>query len=363
MPDRPVRLIVPFPTGGATDLITRAVAQRLSAELGRNVIVENKAGAGGTIGSAEAVRAAPDGCTLLMATGGAHSVAPHLMPRMPYDVGKDFTPIAHVGNAASVVLVTPGLPAQSVAELIDYARRNPGKLNYASSGNGTVVHLTTEAFNTQAGITLTHVPYKGTALSIPDLIAGNVHVLIDSIPSGMPHAKAGRVRALAVTGARRTPLAPELPTVAEAGLPGFESVTWFGLYGPAGMSEESVRPDPCGGRAGAAGARRTSMRWRDKVSTRAPGLPGSVCSDGRRRQPSLGRAGPRPRDHAAVKTLFLDFDGVRASQPAAGGAALPARAAAGAGARACAGRCGRILELALSRRPCASGLDAAARAA
>lgn len=239
-PERPVLLVVPFPAGGATDLVARVIAQRVSRDIGQQVIVDNKAGAGGTIGSGEAAKAAADGYTLLLTTSSTHAISPHLMPRLPYDAVKDFTPVAHLADAASVLLVTPSLPVKTMAELIDYAKKRPGQLNYASSGNGTIVHLTTEAFKAQAGIFMTHVPYKGTALAIPDVIAGSVQVLIDAIPSGMPHVKNGRLRALAVTGDKRSALAPELPTMAEAGLTGFSSVTWFGLYAPRGMKPELV---------------------------------------------------------------------------------------------------------------------------
>jgi tripartite-type tricarboxylate transporter receptor subunit TctC len=239
-PERPVRLVVPFPAGGATDLVARVIAQRVSRDIGQQVIIDNKAGAGGTIGSAEAAKAAPDAYTLLLTTSSTHAISPHLMPKLPYDPLKDFTPVAHLADAASVLLVTQSLPVKTVAELIAYAKKHPGELNYASSGNGTIVHLTTEAFKAQAGIFMTHVPYKGTALAIPDVVAGSVQVLIDSIPSGMPHVKSGRLRALAVTGEKRSALAPELPTIAEAGLPGFSSVTWFGLYAPRGMGADLV---------------------------------------------------------------------------------------------------------------------------
>ena len=239
-PERPVRLVVPFPAGGATDLVARVIALRVSKDLGQQVIVDNKSGAGGTIGTAEAARATADGYTLLFTTSSTHAISPHLMPRLPYDAVKDFTPIAHLADAASVVLVTQSLPVKTIAELIDYAKKHPGQLNYASSGNGTIVHLTTEAFKAQAGVFMTHVPYKGTALAIPDVVAGSVQVLIDSIPTGMPHVKSGRLRALAVTGNKRSALAPELPTVAEAGLPGFSSVTWFGLYAPRNLKPELV---------------------------------------------------------------------------------------------------------------------------
>ena len=239
-PDRPVRLVVPFPAGGATDLIARVIAQQVSAQVGQQLVVDNKAGAGGTIGSAEAAKAPADGYTLLLTTSSTHAIAPHLNPKLPYRPIKDFTPIAHLVDAANVLLVSPSLPVKTVAELIAYAKAHPGALNYASSGNGTIVHLTSEAFKSQAGIDMTHVPYKGTALAIPDVASGQVQVLFDSIPSGMPHVKSGRLRALAVTGEQRSKLAPDLPTVAEAGLPGFSSITWFGLYGPAGMKPEMV---------------------------------------------------------------------------------------------------------------------------
>ncbi|GGH64968.1 hypothetical protein GCM10010975_32290 [Comamonas phosphati] len=239
-PNHPIRVIVPFPSSGATDLVARVIAQRVSQELGQQLVIDNKPGAGGTIGAAEAAKAPPDGYTLLFTTSSTHAISPHLMPRLAYKADKDFTPIAHMADAASVLLVTPSLPAKSVQELIAYARANPGRLNYASSGNGTIVHLNTAAFAAQAGIQLTHVPYKGTAQSITDLAAGQVHLLFDSIPTGMPHVASGRLRALAVTGDKRSTLAPNLPTVAESGLPGYSSVTWFGVYGPAGMKPELV---------------------------------------------------------------------------------------------------------------------------
>jgi tripartite-type tricarboxylate transporter receptor subunit TctC len=233
-PARPVRVIVPFPSSGATDLVARVVTQRVSQDLGQQFVVDNKPGAGGTIGAGEAAKAQPDGYTLLLTTSSTHAISPHLMPRLAYDARKDFTPVAHLADAASVLLVTPSLPAKTVPELVAYAKAHPRALNYASSGNGTIVHLNAAAFSAQAGIEMTHVPYKGTAQSITDLAAGQVHVLFDSIPTGMPHVKSGRLRALAVTSEKRSALAPELPTLAESGLPGYSSVTWFGVYLPAG---------------------------------------------------------------------------------------------------------------------------------
>ncbi|QPF75124.1 tripartite tricarboxylate transporter substrate binding protein [Roseateles sp. DAIF2] len=234
-PNRPIRLVVPFPAGGATDLLARAVSQKLGAQLGQTIVVDNKAGAGGSLGSQEAAKAAPDGYTLLLATSSTHAIGPHLNPKLGYKVEEDFTPVAHVANAANVVLVTPSLPVKDIKELIALAKLRPGQLNYASSGNGTIVHLSSEAFKSQAGLFITHIPYRGTALAIPDLVAGNTQLLIDSIVSGMPHVKDGRLRALAVTGKTRSALAPELPTVSESGLPGYESVTWFGVYAPKGL--------------------------------------------------------------------------------------------------------------------------------
>jgi tripartite-type tricarboxylate transporter receptor subunit TctC len=233
-PARPVRVIVPFPSSGATDLVARVVTQRVSQDLGQQFVVDNKPGAGGTIGAGEAAKAQPDGYTLLLTTSSTHAISPHLMPRLAYDARKDFTPVAHLADAASVLLVTPSLPAKTVPELVAYAKAHPRALNSASSGNGTIVHLNAAAFSAQAGIEMTHVPYKGTAQSITDLAAGQVHVLFDSIPTGMPHVKSGRLRALAVTSEKRSALAPELPTLAESGLPGYSSVTWFGVYLPAG---------------------------------------------------------------------------------------------------------------------------------
>lgn len=236
-PSKPIRLIVPFPAGGATDIFARALSQKLGEKLGQSLVVENRPGAGGTIGSDAVAKATADGYTLLLATSSTHSIGPSLNPRMPYDAVRDFSPIAHVGNAPSIMLVPNSSPAHSVKEWIAYAKANPGKLNYASSGNGTIVQLTAELFKSQAGVFLVHIPYKGTALAMPDLISGKVDVIFDSLPTGLPHVRDGRLRALAVTTAKRTPLAPDLPTVAEV-LPGYDSNTWFGLFGPKGLNAD-----------------------------------------------------------------------------------------------------------------------------
>jgi tripartite-type tricarboxylate transporter receptor subunit TctC len=233
-PSKPIRLIVPFPAGGATDLFARTLSQKMGEKLGTTLVIDNKPGAGGAIGSDLAAKAPADGYTLLLATTSTHAIGPAINARLPYDTVRDFTPIAHVGDAPSIMLVPNSSPAKTVREWIDYAKKNPGRLNYASSGNGTIVQLTAELFKSQAGVFVTHIPYKGTALAIPDLISGKIDVLFDSLPTGMPHVRDGRLRALGVTTLKPSPLAPELPAIAEA-LPGFESNTWFGLYGPKGL--------------------------------------------------------------------------------------------------------------------------------
>jgi tripartite-type tricarboxylate transporter receptor subunit TctC len=238
-PNKPIRLVIPFPAGGATDIFGRAVSQKLGERLGQTIVVDNKPGAGGSIGSDIVAKATPDGYTLLLATSSTHSIGPSFGTKLPYDAVADFTPIAYVGQAPSIMLVPNTSPAKNVKEWVEYARKNPGKLNYASSGNGTVVHLTAEYFKAQAGLFLVHIPYKGTALAIPDLVSGKVDVLFDSLPSGLPHVKEGRLRALGITSLKRSPLLPNLPPVSDT-IPGFESVTWFGMYGPKGMPADLV---------------------------------------------------------------------------------------------------------------------------
>ncbi|WP_409242054.1 Bug family tripartite tricarboxylate transporter substrate binding protein [Curvibacter microcysteis] len=236
-PSKPLRLLVPFPAGGATDILARTVSQKLGERLGTTVVVENRPGAGGTIGSDLVAKAAPDGYTLLLATSSTHAIGPALNARLPYDPVHDFSPIAQVGLAPSIMLVPNSSPAHTVQEWIQHARRNPGRLNYASSGNGTIVQLTAELFKAQAGLFVVHIPYKGTALAIPDLVSGKLDVLFDSLPTGLPHVRDGRLRALGVTTLKRSPLVPDLPPIADV-LPGFESTTWFGLYGPKGLPVE-----------------------------------------------------------------------------------------------------------------------------
>ena len=236
-PAKPIRLIVPFPAGGATDILARALSQKLGEKIGQTVVVENRPGAGGTIGADAASKSAADGYTLLLATSSTHSIGPAINPKIPYNAEADFTPIAYVASSPNVVVVPNTLPVKTMREFIGYARKNPGKLNYASSGNGTIVHLTTEYFKAQSDTFILHIPYRGTALAIPDLVSGKLDVMFDSFVTAMPHVKDGKLRALAVTSATRSALAPDMPTVAEV-LPGFESVTWFGLYGPKGLPQD-----------------------------------------------------------------------------------------------------------------------------
>jgi tripartite-type tricarboxylate transporter receptor subunit TctC len=232
-PTRAVHLVVPFPASGATDILSRVVAQQLSEALGQPVPVENKPGAGGSLGSALVAKAAPDGYTLLMATSSTHSVGPALQ-KLPYDAEKDFAPVCLVANAVGVVVVSPALNITSVKELIALAKAKPGQLNYSSSGTGTIVHLSGELFVRMAGVQMQHVPYKGTALAAADIKNGQIAMMVDNIVSAMPFMKSGMQKGVAVASAKRSEVLPDLPTVAESGLPGYESVAYFGIFAPAG---------------------------------------------------------------------------------------------------------------------------------
>jgi len=235
-PTKPIRLVVPFPPGGATDLIARAVAQKLGETWGQSVVVDNRPGAGGNIGTELVARSAPDGYTLEMGTVGTHAINASLYSKIPYDHVKDFAPVILVAGVPNVLVVNPAVPANSVQELIAYAKANPGKLNFASSGSGTSIHLSGELFKVMTGVQMTHVPYKGSAPALADLLGGQVQLMFDNLPPSLPQIKAGKLRALAVTSATRAPALPDVPTVAESGLPGFEASSWFGILAPAGTS-------------------------------------------------------------------------------------------------------------------------------
>ena len=233
-PTRPIRLVVPFPAGGTTDILAREVGQRLSVTLGQPVVIDNRPGAAGNIGSDLVAKSAPDGYTLLMCTVSTHAINPNLYAKLPYDHVRDFAPVILVAGVPNVLEVTPALPVNSVADLIKLAKEKPGQINFASSGSGTSIHLSGELFKTMAGVDMTHVPYKGSAPAITDLMGGQVQVMFDNLPSSLQQIKAGKLRAIAVTSAKRAPALPDVPTIAESGLPGFEASSWFGIVAPAG---------------------------------------------------------------------------------------------------------------------------------
>jgi tripartite-type tricarboxylate transporter receptor subunit TctC len=239
-PAKPVRMIVPFPAGGATDIVGRLIAQKLSESFGQQVIVDNRGGAGGTIGSDVAAKSPPDGYTMLLGTSSTHAVAPSLYSKLPYDPVKDFSPVTLAATATILLAVHPSVPARSVKELISLARRQPNALSFASSGNGGISHLVGEQFKSMASIEMLHVPYKGDTPALVDLVSGQVHLMFGTAVSFLPYVKAGRLNALAVTNPKRSPVVPTVPTVAESGLPGFEALQWFGVFVPAGTPKDIV---------------------------------------------------------------------------------------------------------------------------
>jgi tripartite-type tricarboxylate transporter receptor subunit TctC len=239
-PNKPIRLICPFPPGGAVDIASRAIATELSKTIGQQVNVENKPGAGGNIGGIEAVRSAPDGYTLFMTTSGIQAINPALYAKMPFDPNKDLTPVSALVSLSNVLVVHPSVKANSVAELLALLRAQPGQLTFASSGSGTSIHMSAEMFKQIARVDMVHVPYKGSAPALTDLLGGQVNLMFDNIPSALPHIRSGKLRALATTGARRDPTLPELPTIAESGVTGYESGVWFGLAAPAGTPRDIV---------------------------------------------------------------------------------------------------------------------------
>ncbi|MGJ7579550.1 tripartite tricarboxylate transporter substrate binding protein [Variovorax sp. RHLX14] len=238
-PTKPVKLVVPYPPGGPTDIVARLVAQKLSEQMGQPVVIDNRPGAGGNPGAEMVARSAADGYTLVVATT-AHAINPSLFKNLGYSLSKDFVPISQLTSGPLVIVANPGLPANDVAELIALAKSKPGELNFASSGNGQSTHLSAELFASMAGVKMNHIPYKGSAPALTDTMGGQTQLMFDTMLSAMPHVKAGKLKALAVTSGTRSPVAPDLPTVAESGLSGYEAIAWNGLLAPAGTPPEVV---------------------------------------------------------------------------------------------------------------------------
>jgi tripartite-type tricarboxylate transporter receptor subunit TctC len=239
-PARAVRFIVPFPPGGGVDIVARALGEKLSPRLGQPVVIDNKPGAGMTIGTDAAAKSAPDGHTLLVGPIGSQAIVRATYPKLAFDIQRDFAPVLRVGFGTIALVVPQALPARSVQELVALARANPGRLTFASSGTGALIHLTGEMFKQAAGIDMTHVPYKGSTQILPDLLDGRIDMALDSLPAYMTHLKSGRLRALAVASRERSRVLPELPTMAEAGVPGVVSQTDYAVYAPAGTPREII---------------------------------------------------------------------------------------------------------------------------
>ena len=240
-PNKPIKVVVPFPAGGATDILTRAITEKLAVRIGQSVIIENRPGAGANIGAATVAKAPPDGYTILMGSIGSHSISVTYHKDPGYNFKKDLMPISSAGSLSNIVVIGNDVPAKNLQELVAYAKANPGKLTCGSSGTGGLIHLTCEMFKIAAGIDVLHVPYKGTSLLMPDLISGRVTMALDTLPPYIPMLKEGKVRALAITTATRSSLVPDLPTIAESGYPGFESVAVYGFFAPTGTPTAIIK--------------------------------------------------------------------------------------------------------------------------
>jgi len=240
-PSKPIKVVVPFTAGGSTDTVARIMAEKLTTRLGQPVIVENKAGAGGAIGSDFVAKSPPDGYTLLVGTSSTMAIIPHLYSKPPYDPTRDFVPVVLLGTADIDIVINPKVPARTVKELLAYARANPGKLTFASGGNGSISHLLGEYFNSMANVQMLHVPYKGDAQMTTDLIGGQVDMAFGTAVVFLPHVKSGKVIAIAVTNPTRSTTQKDLPTVSESGVPGYEAVQWFGIAAPTGTPRDIVQ--------------------------------------------------------------------------------------------------------------------------
>ncbi len=239
-PTKPIRLIVPFPPGGSTDILARAIGQKLTEAWGQSVVIDNRPGAGGIIGMETAAKAAPDGYTLVMGHVGTLAANPALYKSLPYDPVKDFAPVTLIAMVPNVLVVGPAVPSKNVAELVALAKSKPGKLDYGSGGNGSAAHLATEYFKLKAGIDVQHVPYKGTAPALADLLGGQIAFIITGLPPVLPHVKAGKLRILGVASAQRLKQFPDIPTIAESGVPGYEATQWYGILAPAATPKDLV---------------------------------------------------------------------------------------------------------------------------
>ena len=240
-PTKPIRIIVPFPAGGTADIMARVVGQKMTESWGQPTVIDNRSGAGGNIAAELAAKSAPDGYTLFLCTVGTHAVHQTLYAKLPFDPIKDFFPVAYIAGVPNVVVVHPSIPVTSVPELIAYIRARPGRVNFGSSGTGSSVHMSGEMLKVMAGLEMTHVPYKGNPQAVTDLMAGQIELMITNMPSVIPYIQSGRLRALAVTTKARSPALPDLPTMEEAGVSGYESSAWFGLVSPAAVSRDIVK--------------------------------------------------------------------------------------------------------------------------
>jgi len=316
-PQRPVKIVVTFPTGGAPDILARILSER--AQLGQPMVVDNKPGAGGNIGADIVAKSAPDGYSIVMGTVGTHSINGAIYAKMPYDMVRDFAPVALVASTPNLLVVNNNLPVKTINELIAYMKANPNKLSFGSPGVGTSVHVAGELFKTMTGTSMTHVPYKGRQFAIPDLVGGSIQLMFDNMPSALPMASEGKIRPIAVTSAKRSPAAPDIPTVAES-VPGFEATSWFAVFAPAA----TPRPLSIGSTARSNGSTTCPISrsdWQSWASTRSSRRRKSLRAIRLPRSTS-GPRWSRPRAHNRCKGRKRQAEGARPEQGRAGGKPL-----------------------------------------